>query len=238
MNPSPVSTRSTSRWKVCALISMLRSLVTSVTGRRSPSGAEGDRQDAVVGVAGGEPRGHVVVAAEAYDPQRAPAGQLHAVVEAADLGELEEDAAELPSLVAQLGVDPRGLELVDLRQHHLGDDDVGVVEGVDHVGLREQDVGVYDDGAHGAPLPDGLICVWSYGRGCTPEERGRCGRHRSIATRRRPLARRRRRLGRGRGIRVLCRTKNRSTVSHPPRVTRRRCPPSTTRRTPSPRSCR
>ena len=81
-------------------------------------------------------------------------GKLDAVDERALLGEVEEDAADFSAAEAQVGIDARGLELVELGEHGLGDDDLGARERQHGVGVGEEHVGIEnDDLVHACGLP-------------------------------------------------------------------------------------
>ncbi len=88
-------------------------------------------KDPVVGVAGPESFGQAHVAAEWRDADGPAVGKREALDQTAVLGELEEHPADLAAPEAQVRIDARDLELVDLAQHRLRYHDV-------RVGIGEQ----------------------------------------------------------------------------------------------------
>ena len=113
-----------------------------------PGETEGGGQDPVVGLLGVEPVGRHLVEDEAVDghPQR-PAGRqgdgLPEVTAAVD-----PQALQIPHHVPGRPADviEAALVAVELLDDRQRDDDVGIPEGVERVGVRQQDAGVEDNG--------------------------------------------------------------------------------------------
>ena len=120
--------------------------------------AEGGGQDAVVGLVGVEAEGRHLVEDEAVDghPQRPAGGQGDGLPEIA--AALDPQALQVPHdrPGGPADVVEPALVAVELLDDGERDDDVGVTEGVERVGVGEQDAGVED---HGRPHTSVLLAI-------------------------------------------------------------------------------